>query len=520
VRAQADSPAQPRIEQRPAQSSRAFVESADKGDDDDRPTRRPPPVAELAKGFEQSVSRARTEPATIEPDAFEEEPEPGSVEPDFRNHARPADDDEFPTLPPTRADTEDDDTDDEPTIVEPFAYFARDAFADLSSDRPSDDRPTDRSFRAAAPVDVDAPTPPPAIPVRRGSEPRRAPDPPAARVATASHVVAAPIAYPGSAVPDVRAMSAPAAAPASMFPVSDPGGAPAIAHPHATAAPLTSRAVPSTPEAPVLSSRMLRSSQRPSERPKATNFAAGIAALIVVAAAGYLGAMSGKSTATTSDSASPEESAVAKIEPPPPPAATEVPRHDPLPAPPPPVEALPAPRAREVPTEAPSPSRENVRESPPRRTTPEEEAPRPRRTTSDEDAPRVRTPSETSRASRTHAPRPPAEEESGNTAPETRLPDSNDAPAARATIDQGALRSAFAEGESKAKACLGATSPTGTARFSVTFAPSGEAVGAVVSGAPFANTLEGQCMAGKFRTLRVPPFTGPDVIVRKSISFL
>jgi len=45
-------------------------------------------------------------------------------------------------------------------------------------------------------------------------------------------------------------------------------------------------------------------------------------------------------------------------------------------------------------------------------------------------------------------------------------------------------------------------------------------VGALVSGAPFANTLEGQCMAAKFRTLHVPPFTGAEVIVRKSISFL
>jgi hypothetical protein len=100
------------------------------------------------------------------------------------------------------------------------------------------------------------------------------------------------------------------------------------------------------------------------------------------------------------------------------------------------------------------------------------------------------------------------------------LPDPNEAPAVRPTIDQPALRAAFAEGEAKAKACLGVTSPTGSARISVTFAPSGEAVGAIVSGAPFANTLEGQCMAGKFRTLHVPPFTGPEVIVRKSISFL
>jgi hypothetical protein len=283
-----------------------------------------------------------------------------------------------------------------------------------------------------------------------------------------------------------------------------------MANRQGVASPMTSGAAPSVPPAaPVLASQMFRASQRPSERPKATNFAAGIAALVVVAAAGYLGAMSGMPKSTAPDPLPPEQSAVAKVEPPPP-AATEAPHHDPPPAPP-AVETPPAPRAREPAPEPLAPPREVVREPP-----------APRRTTSDEEPPppRTRVSSETPRTTRGHTPRPPTDEEGAGTAPpETRLPDSNDAPAARPTIDQSALRAAFAEGEAKAKACLGTTSPTGTARFSVTFAPTGEVVGAVISGAPFANTIEGQCMVGKFRTLHVPPFTGGEVIVRKSITF-
>jgi hypothetical protein len=251
---------------------------------------------------------------------------------------------------------------------------------------------------------------------------------------------------------------------------------------------------------------VFQAAQGASERSKKTNMAAAIAALLVVAAAGYLGAMSGRRIeASAHDTVPSEPTETAKIETPPPPEGTAAQYHDPRAAPP-VVEAPAPPPTREVhqPEPAPPPPpREVIREAPPpRRTTTEEETPRPREST----RPKSRTS------------RPASDEEgAGNGAPETRLPDPAEP---RASIDQGALRAAFAEGEAKAKSCLGATSPTGVARISVTFAPSGEAVGAVVSGSPFANTLEGQCMAAKFRTLHVPPFAGPEVIVRKSISFL
>ena len=607
VRAQSDgTPAPPpRTAHRPPMNSRTLVEREpiEDDDDDDRPTRRPPPVAELAKGVLESgrpfepahrtaqaldaeqdaddevtlaraepdeevtqaraepneeVTRARAEPVSIEPDAYEEEPEPEPLPGETARAAdRERDDDELPTLPPTRPDPDDLD-DDEPTIVEPFGYFAREAAEaaaardlvdDRPTDRPADTRPTDRSMRAAAPVAVDAQPSPPPVSAQRGSGARRPPEPPPAprvgaprEAAAPRDIVPAAIGYPGAPAPAVRVMPTAGATPPSAPPLAGSGSISAVATPNQSgaAAPMVSRAAPSSPPVAPLTSQMFRASQRPPGRTKVTNFAAGIAALVVVAAAGYLGAMSGRPQATTTGSPPAETNTAAKVDPPPPTTTTAAPPQDPPPAPTPTPTAETPPRAREV---APEPRRGSDEESPrprratsdeesprPRRTTSDEESPRPRRATSDEESPRPRrtTSDEESRSraandnprpSRTHAPRPTDEESGGTTAPpETKLPDSNDAPA-RPTIDQGALRAAFAEGEAKARACLGASSPTGTARFSVTFAPSGEAVGAVVSGSPFANTLEGQCMAGKFRTLHVPPFTGGEVIVRKSINF-
>ncbi|MET0595795.1 MAG: hypothetical protein ABW133_24060, partial [Polyangiaceae bacterium] len=217
-------------------------------------------------------------------------------------------------------------------------------------------------------------------------------------------------------------------------------------------------------------------------------------ALIVVGGAGYLGAVSGKPKATTPEPAPSAETTAAKVDPPPAPLPTASAHQDPAPPPAPaPVETTPPARTHEVPAEPAPTAREPVRE--------------PRRTTTDEEQPvKPRTKK-----------KPTTDEESGGGPPETRLPEPAEA---KPTIDQGALRAAFAEGEAKAKSCLGATSPSGTARISVTFVPSGEVAGAIVSGSPFANTIEGACMATKFKTLHLPPFSGPEVIVRKSISFL
>ena len=500
-------------EHRPALGSRAFLEreAIEDEDDDDRPTRRPPPVAELAKGVfdttKAEVERAHHNPVNAEPEFISVAPDPPDDEAELEGSSS---DDELPTLPPTPPDPEDD-GDDEPTIVEPYSFFAT---RNLSiEDRPSDERPTDRSIPVATPVPADRPPPPATPPARQENEPRRAAEaPPPPRVGTVRDRGLAPIGYPGAAAPAVRVMGVDAPAAPPSVPPAGAGSISAVAmsNQHGLAASMMSRAATSAPPvAPVLSSQLFRAARRTSDRSKATNIAAAVAALVVIAAAGYLGAMSGKRIEAAPDPVPSEPSATAKVETPPPPEATVKPHHDPPAAPPPAVEALAPSHTREPnpePPPPPPPPREVVRESPP-----------PRRTTTDEETPRPRESTRT----KSRTPRPPADEEgSSGGPPETRLPDPSEAPAARATIDQAALRAAFAEGEAKAKSCLGATSPTGTARISVTFAPTGEAVGAFVSGAPFANTLEGQCMAAKFRTLHVPPFTGAEVIVRKSISFL
>ena len=66
-----------------------------------------------------------------------------------------------------------------------------------------------------------------------------------------------------------------------------------------------------------------------------------------------------------------------------------------------------------------------------------------------------------------------------------------------------------------AVACRG-DAPSGFAKVSVTFAPSGRVTTAVVDG-PFAGTPTGGCIARTFRSARVHPFDGTLVTVRKTV---
>jgi predicted Zn finger-like uncharacterized protein len=107
-------------------------------------------------------------------------------------------------------------------------------------------------------------------------------------------------------------------------------------------------------------------------------------------------------------------------------------------------------------------------------------------------------------------------------APTTKPPDTAAATAPAA----GGSDQPFNMGEAKAK--LGAIASgvqsckrgdtTGSGRVVVTFAPSGGAQSAVVSGAPFEGTPTGSCVAGRFRGARVPPFSGSPFSVSKSFS--
>ena len=59
---------------------------------------------------------------------------------------------------------------------------------------------------------------------------------------------------------------------------------------------------------------------------------------------------------------------------------------------------------------------------------------------------------------------------------------------------------------------------SGSGRAVVTFAPSGLVQSVAVSGAGFEGTPTGACIGGRFRSARVPPFSGSPFSVSKSFS--
>jgi hypothetical protein len=86
-----------------------------------------------------------------------------------------------------------------------------------------------------------------------------------------------------------------------------------------------------------------------------------------------------------------------------------------------------------------------------------------------------------------------------------------------ARIDTQAASAALSEAAANARSCKSSTSPSGVARVSVTFTSTGQATSAYVAGAPFAGTLEGKCIAAKFRAAQIPPYSGDDVTLRKNV---
>lgn len=89
------------------------------------------------------------------------------------------------------------------------------------------------------------------------------------------------------------------------------------------------------------------------------------------------------------------------------------------------------------------------------------------------------------------------------------------APAAARAFDQDEASASLSAAAGSAIACRG-DAPSGFAKVSVTFAPSGRVTTAVVDG-PFAGTLTGGCIAKVFRNARVHPFDGSLVTVRKTV---
>jgi predicted Zn finger-like uncharacterized protein len=87
-----------------------------------------------------------------------------------------------------------------------------------------------------------------------------------------------------------------------------------------------------------------------------------------------------------------------------------------------------------------------------------------------------------------------------------------------ASFNKGAAVAALSSAAAAASGCKRPGGPTGTGRAVVTFAPSGNATSANVTGGSFGGTSVGGCIASVFRRAKVPPFEGNSVTVSKSFN--
>jgi hypothetical protein len=216
--------------------------------------------------------------------------------------------------------------------------------------------------------------------------------------------------------------------------------------------------------------------------------------------------------------AKPSITAAVAETPQPPRSTPEAPRNPDIQPTPAPIDSAPAPVANSAPApvanSAPLPTAEAV--APPATKTP---APPPENsagTAADESRPAKKIATATTPpAPRATTPGPKADKPV-----ETELPDPGATPArgAKSTVDDDALQTALSQAAQRAKGCYVEGGPKGTVRVSITFASSGDVTGASVQGAAFTNTVEGECIAAKFRALHIPAFTGADFVARKTVT--
>lgn len=90
--------------------------------------------------------------------------------------------------------------------------------------------------------------------------------------------------------------------------------------------------------------------------------------------------------------------------------------------------------------------------------------------------------------------------------------------AAAQPFNRGAAVSALSSAASQSASCKKIGGPTGSGKVQVKFAPSGRVTSATVTGAPFAGTSVGGCVASVFRRSKVPAFSGSAITVSKSFS--
>jgi hypothetical protein len=84
-------------------------------------------------------------------------------------------------------------------------------------------------------------------------------------------------------------------------------------------------------------------------------------------------------------------------------------------------------------------------------------------------------------------------------------------------FDRNAALAALGAASGRAASCRKEGDPSGTATVVVTFAPSGRATSANVSGPPFAGTSTGGCIAAAMRSAKVPAFSGDKVTVSRTV---
>jgi hypothetical protein len=82
-----------------------------------------------------------------------------------------------------------------------------------------------------------------------------------------------------------------------------------------------------------------------------------------------------------------------------------------------------------------------------------------------------------------------------------------------------AAQSALEDAAALAATCRQDDTTAGAVRVAVTFVPSGQATVAVVESGVVRGTPVGSCVAAKFRTAKVPPFSGTKVTVHKTMMF-
>ncbi len=115
----------------------------------------------------------------------------------------------------------------------------------------------------------------------------------------------------------------------------------------------------------------------------------------------------------------------------------------------------------------------------------------------------------------TSKPAEPAEKPTEKPAEKPSEPEEPAAPAAEFNV--AAARSALASAAAAASSCRKEGDPSGMAQVTITFAPSGRATSANISGPPFAGTATGGCIAATMRRAKVPPFSGGYKTVSKSV---